>query len=134
MSEIFYLFKYPERTAGNQQYPWRIRQSEGYHVVNGDQSFYLFLSPRKNSRFEQTIVAKSLFASQPGELRDWMEIEKNPLMIHLTLLTTYLDNWRGLLVDLGRLYQKQVSSSYQMKDVKETVSHGRLISGFGLRS
>jgi hypothetical protein len=35
-------------------------------------------------------------------------LRSNPLEIHLHLISTYIDNWRDMLKDLGGMYQQQV--------------------------
>ena len=88
------------RLHGN---PWSIRQTGVYHRYSPleNSSVWLLLHPLANS-----IAQKRL---NDCYSRPHCGLNINPLRIHILLLSSYLDNWRWYLKDLGNTFLKIVS-------------------------
>lgn len=103
--DICYLFKYVEKNGRPNGNPWSIRQSGVYHRYSPklNSNVWLLLHPLADS------VAQR-------RLNDWYSrphhsLNINPLRIHILLLSSYLDNWRWYLKDLGNTFLNIVSKA-----------------------
>lgn len=62
----------------------------------------MIFHPRQNSKAQLKLEQEST------DYESWRSLERNPLLHHLVLVTSYLDSWRAVLRHLGKQYQEQV--------------------------
>ncbi|KAI9737189.1 MAG: hypothetical protein M1834_000782 [Cirrosporium novae-zelandiae] len=90
--EIAYLFKYPEQNQYPEEDgdPWSIRQTGVYHQLDTKamKNIWIIIHPKKDAaaRMQLDNCLKS-----PSES---IEISRHPFLVHILLISTYVDNWR----------------------------------------
>lgn len=90
---ISYLFRYVEKRGDS----WRMRQTGMYHAYSctTNANLWIILHPRENSEFQMRLVA---LVSQPGAVE---VLAAQPHRIHALLFTSYFDNFRWWLKEIG---------------------------------
>jgi hypothetical protein len=101
-----YLLRYVEKNGRSwSSNPWSIRRTGVYHrfCPKTKSSVFIFLHPKEQTKLQERI--RSLCTRGESSM-PWA----NPMRFHLLLLSSYLDNWRWYLSDLGRDFLKTVST------------------------
>ncbi|KAF2089023.1 hypothetical protein K490DRAFT_64234 [Saccharata proteae CBS 121410] len=103
--EIAYQLKYVEFSDRGQGSPWTTRRTEIFQRStrgdNGLENIWLLFHPRKDS------VVKERLENQAADSRQWSLIQQSPVRQHISIISTYVDNWRGVLMHYGQLYQNK---------------------------
>jgi hypothetical protein len=109
--DVTYLYKYAEERDGNKSDPWVIRQIGIYHQHDRqkDRSIIIVLSHSPDSKFVKHLK-RSLSVASKRDL-----LVKNPLLLHASLVSHHLPNWKGYL-------------EYYEKILLETVSYCIILS------
>ncbi|EKG21690.1 hypothetical protein MPH_01000 [Macrophomina phaseolina MS6] len=102
--ELSYQLKYVEANHRPSAFPWSTRRTEVFSRIwnagEGVKSFWLIFHPKEDSELSNRISQKAQEQSQ------WSVIRQNPVRQHIDILSTYLDNWRPFLGDLGTQYSE----------------------------
>lgn len=94
--EMMYLYKYAERNQRSQGNPWSIRQTIVYQQISREGSHvWIVLHPRVSSVFHTRLQN---LLTQPENVKI---LCKNPGNLHVLLISSYTDNWRWYLEQLG---------------------------------
>ena len=102
--ETMYLYKYAERNQRPNKNPWSIRQTVLYQQVSKDGfHIWIVLHPKINSAF-YTRLRDSLL-----QVESLKALYQNPWNLHLLLISSYTDNWRWHLDQLGGDFVKTVT-------------------------
>jgi hypothetical protein len=93
-AEASYVFKYPERRAGDTAEPWSIRQTGVYYKHSGTASSTVFviLHPMYESSAEVRL------SGSLGEKGSPQRVSVQPLDQHVLLIRTYFQNWREYML------------------------------------
>jgi hypothetical protein len=105
--DIFYQFWYVEKNNRKHGDPWSVRQTGVYHRFSITDSlkaenFWLLLHPMPNSKAQTRM---RIATEKLGE----DEMVRDPLRLHVLIMSSYVDNWRWYLHDIKRQYTELVS-------------------------
>jgi hypothetical protein len=100
--DIFYQFWYVEKNNRKHSDPWSVRQTGVYHRFSTADSpqaenLWLLLHPMPNSK-AQTRMAVA------AEKLSVVEMARDPLRLHVLIMSSYVDNWRWYLHDIKWRY------------------------------
>lgn len=102
--ELSYQVKYVEANNRPSAFPWSTRRTEVFSRIwntgEGVKSFWLIFNPKEDSELSKRISQKAQEHSQ------WNSVRRSPVRQHIDILSTYLDNWRPFLGDLGKQYSE----------------------------
>jgi hypothetical protein len=105
-ADICYQLRYVESNHRSRGNPWSLRQTGVFHRFdlsgNPSQNLWIFLHPKHGSKGQRRFEAAVAKELESGET------DNNPIRLHLSLMTSYLDGWRWYLHDLGRSYLETV--------------------------
>lgn len=104
--DICYLYRYVERNGRSPGNPWSIRQTGVYHRYSPTDvsNFWLLLHPLVDSMAQKRL--NKLYSTQ----NSFVHLKANALGLHILLISSYSDNWRWYLKDLGIAFTKIVRS------------------------
>ena len=109
-AEMMYTYKYVERNGRSQGNNWSIRQTTVYHQHAADGTdTWIILHPRANSVFETRLFKVLSNADNAAQ------IQADPNVINLLLLSSYNENWRWYLGQLSETFQNAVWSNIVQK-------------------
>ena len=100
--DIFYQFWYVEKNNRKHGDPWSVRQTGVYHRFSTTdpskaENLWLLLHPMQNSKAQTRMgVATEKLCAE--------EMAKDPLRLHVLIMSSYVDNWRWYLHDIKRQY------------------------------
>lgn len=110
--ELSYQFKYAEANNRSRAFPWSIRRTEIFNRIetSGEtiKSTWLIFNPKEDSELSKRLADK---AQDPGK---WAALKANPLRLHIAILSTYIDNWRDFLEDIGKQYSELVGRKLRL--------------------
>jgi hypothetical protein len=97
---ISYLFRYVEKRG----YSWRMRQTGMYHAYSRatDSNLWIILHPREKSEFQTRLAG---LVSEPGTVQ---ALVSQPHRVHALLFTSYFDNFRWWLKEIGDKFSEGV--------------------------
>ncbi|CZR50160.1 uncharacterized protein PAC_00032 [Phialocephala subalpina] len=100
--DIQYLISYVEQSNGIGSRSWTMRQVGVFHhfVPSGPGSLWIILHAKPNTRLQQRMEAA---------LSQWQKSSSRPQvwhLMHLLVLSTYLNNWRWYLRSLSEEFEK----------------------------
>jgi hypothetical protein len=112
--DLSYQFKYAERNNRRQGNPWSIRQTGVYHhhSASTNSNLFIFLHPNPSSRLQSRIEEAVAFPSTVSA------INENPLKLHTLAMSSYFDNWRWYLKDLGDAFSTMADKAMTI-DIRE---------------
>lgn len=112
--DLSYQFKYAERNNHRQGNPWSIRQTGVYHhhSASTDSNLFILLHPNPSSKLQSRIEAAVGFPSTASA------INENPLKLHTLVLSSYFDNWRWYLKELGDAFSTMADKAMTI-DIRE---------------
>lgn len=94
---ICYQLRYVEDNHREHGSRWSERQVGLYHQVQGTANVLLLLHAKPDSKLRSRIHNSA--DTIPND--DCSNPSKNPLSVHVMILTTYIDEWRWYLDDIG---------------------------------
>lgn len=111
--EVMYLYKYVEQHQRSQKNQWSIRQTVMYQQISKEGFHtWIILHPRVNSAFH-TRLRNSL--EQPEGL---VALIDDPWNLHHLLISSYTDNWRWYLDDLGGTFLDTVMQRLNIRPLQ----------------
>ncbi|KAB2573677.1 hypothetical protein DBV05_g7677 [Lasiodiplodia theobromae] len=129
--ELSYQFKYAEANNRSRAFPWSIRRTEIFNRIetSGEtiKSTWLIFNPKEDSELSKRLADK---AQDPGK---WAALKANPLRLHIAILSTYIDNWRDFLEDIGKQYS-ELKKPVWTADVEYEVELAEALSFKAMRS
>ncbi|KAF8244930.1 hypothetical protein K440DRAFT_557560, partial [Wilcoxina mikolae CBS 423.85] len=114
-ADTCYLLRYVEKNGRSwNSNPWSIRRTGVYHRYCPDtqSNVFIFLHPKEQTKLQERIHS---LCTQDESSMPWA----NPMRLHLLLLSSYLDNWRWYLSDLGRDFLKTQNTALTI-DIRDT--------------
>ena len=105
MYRLLYIEKNGRRAPRDR---WSVRQTGIFHNVrlNQQDNCYILIHPMINSAVENRLDG---LLTQPNAAQLF---DQNPLMIHVLILSSYLENWQPYMETISQTY-KSLVSSYQ---------------------
>lgn len=100
---ISYLFRYVEKRG----YSWRLRQTGVYHSYSKttNSNFWIVLHPKEKSEFQMRLLD---LAQQTGSVG---KLVAQPQRVHALLFSSYFDNFRSWLKEIGDKFSKGVCTT-----------------------
>ncbi|OJD38959.1 magnesium transport protein transmembrane region [Diplodia corticola] len=131
VQELSYQFKYAEANNRSRAFPWSIRRTEVFNRIetssHGLRSTWLIFNPKEDSDLSRRLNHKAL---EPNE---WSALKANPLRLHISILSAYIDNWRDFLADIGKQYS-ELKKLVWTADIESEVSFSETLSFKSMRS
>ena len=106
-----YQLQYVERNLRNGLNPWSTRQTGVFHSATEHFDLYIVLHPTKDTIFNQYL--ESIANDDELSKRRVSALYHQPSGLHLSICSSYIDNWRWYLRDIGHSF-KDVVSQYLM--------------------
>ena len=101
--EICYQLKYIEKNDHKQGARWSERQVGVYHRFGkGEKAILILLHTSPSTELQRRI--ENLFPNEKSSIKELLP----PLVLHVLILSTYLDNWRWALQDYAQRCTQKV--------------------------
>ena len=98
-----YTYKYVERNGRSQGNNWSIRQTIVYHQRAADgMAIWIILHPKSRSVFQGRLFKAF------SDMQTAVEIHSDPEILHVMLISSYIENWRWYLSQLSEKFQDAV--------------------------